>query len=147
LLVVDWLSRGYFTECLKAGMRVFGYNTKLHAKTCTIDSEWSTSGTANPDRLSSVGNYEINVEVYSKKLAQQLEELSKCDTSNSLDSAQESIDRPNIQLWFLDMRKVRAILEKNPLRTDDTFMQYFINQWCGFIKSTRKDKCRNVYLG
>ena len=59
-MVVDWLARGNFTDCLKAGMRVFGYRHMLHAKTCTIDGQWSTVGTANLDRLSSVGNYEIN---------------------------------------------------------------------------------------
>ena len=51
-------------------MRVFGYHHMLHAKTCTIDGQWSTIGTANLDRLSSVGNYEVNAEVYSEKLAQ-----------------------------------------------------------------------------
>jgi len=84
-VIVDWLTRGHFEECLKAGIRIFGYRDMLHAKTCTIDGEWSTIGTANLDRLSSVGNYEINVEVYSKKLANQMEELFKYDTSNSFE--------------------------------------------------------------
>lgn len=84
-VVVDWLTRGYFDECLKADIRVFGYRNMLHAKTCTIDGEWSTIGTANLDRLSSVGNYEINVEVYSKELAHQMEVLFKCDVSNSFE--------------------------------------------------------------
>ena len=55
----------------------------LHAKTCTIDGQWSTVGTANLDRLSSVGNYEINAEIYSQALAQQMEALFKCDTTNA----------------------------------------------------------------
>lgn len=84
-VVVDWLTRGYFTECLKAQVRIFGYRHMLHAKTCTIDSQWSTIGTANLDRLSSIGNYEINVEVYSKKLAHQMEELFKCDKTNTFE--------------------------------------------------------------
>ena len=82
-VVVDWLARGYFTECLQAGIRVFGYRNMLHAKTCTIDGAWSTIGTANLDRLSSVGNYEINAEVYSEALAQQMEELFKTDSTNA----------------------------------------------------------------
>jgi cardiolipin synthase len=82
-VVVDWLARGYFTDCLKAGIRVFGYRHMLHAKTCTIDGQWSSIGTANLDRLSSVGNYEVNVEVYSEVLAQQMEELFKCDITNA----------------------------------------------------------------
>lgn len=82
-VVVDWLTRGYFTVCLKAGIRVYGYKHMLHAKTCTIDGQWSTIGTANLDRLSSVGNYEINVEVYSEALARQMEELFMCDLRNT----------------------------------------------------------------
>ena len=45
----------------------------IHAKTCTVDGIWSTIGTANLDRLSAVGNYEINVEIYSQELAQSME--------------------------------------------------------------------------
>jgi cardiolipin synthase A/B len=82
-VVVDWLTRGYFTECLKAGIRVFAYCHMLHAKTCTIDGQWSTIGTANLDRLSSVGNYEINAEIYSEALARQMEELFNCDVGNA----------------------------------------------------------------
>src|SRR6266849_3253181 len=84
-IIVDWLTRGFLTECLKAGIRVFGYRHMLHAKTCTIDGQWSTIGTANLDRLSSVGNYEINAEVYSEKLAQQMEELFERDSSNAFE--------------------------------------------------------------
>ena len=84
-IVVDWLTRGYFTECLRAGIRVFGYSSMLHAKTCTIDGQWSTIGTANLDRLSSVGNYEINAEVYSEELARQMEDLFCSDVTNAVE--------------------------------------------------------------
>ncbi|HVB23228.1 MAG TPA: phospholipase D-like domain-containing protein [Ktedonobacteraceae bacterium] len=83
--IVDWITHGYFTSCLEAGIRVYGYNNMLHAKTCTIDSQWSTIGTANLDRLSSVGNYEINVEIYSKAVARQMEDLFNCDTTNAFE--------------------------------------------------------------
>ena len=111
-VVVDWLTRGHFSECLKAGIRVFGYHNMLHAKTCTIDGEWSTIGTANLDRLSSVGNYEINVEVYSKKLAHQMEELFECDKSNSFELTLEQwLKRP----WYANLSEkilspLRALL-------------------------------------
>ena len=71
----DWVARGYFTDCLRAGIRIFAYKAMMHAKTCTIDGQWSTIGTANLDRLSSVGNYELNVEIYSAELARQMEIL------------------------------------------------------------------------
>jgi cardiolipin synthase A/B len=96
-VVVDWLARGYFTACLQAGIRVFGYRHMLHAKTCTIDGQWSTIGTANLDRLSILGNYEINAEVYSEALAEQMEELFACDTSNAFELTREQwMSRP----WY-----------------------------------------------
>ncbi len=96
--VVDWITHGYFTSCLKSGIRVYGYNNMLHAKTCTIDGQWSTIGTANLDRLSAVGNYEINVEVYSNALAKQMEELFKCDTTNAFELTMEKwANRP----WYV----------------------------------------------
>lgn len=85
-IVVEWLARGYFTRCLKAGICVFGYqHTMLHAKTCTIDGQWSTVGTANLDRLSSIGNYEINVEVYNQAFARQMEQIFECDTADAVE--------------------------------------------------------------
>jgi cardiolipin synthase len=96
-VIIDWLTRGFFVECLNAGIHIFGYRYMLHAKTCTIDGEWSTIGTANLDRLSSVGNYEINVEIYSKKLANQMEELFKCDRTNSFElTIEQWLKRP----WY-----------------------------------------------
>ena len=63
-IVADWISRGYFSQLLDAGVRIFRFrDAMVHAKTSTIDSTWSTIGTANVDRLSLQGNYEINVEV------------------------------------------------------------------------------------
>ncbi len=81
-IVADWLARGYFTECLEGGIRVFGYTyAMLHAKTCTVDGQWVTLGTANLDRLSSIGNFEINVEIYSAQLARQMQDLFYSDTA------------------------------------------------------------------
>ena len=96
-LVVDWLARGYFTQCLMAGIKVFGYRHMLHAKTCTIDGQWSTIGTANLDRLSAVGNYEINVEVYNESLAHQMEQIFLSDTTDAIAlKLDEWLDRP----WY-----------------------------------------------
>lgn len=82
-ILVDWLARGFFSECLQAGIRIFGYHTMLHAKTATIDGIWSTIGTANLDRLSSVGNYELNIEIYSSELARQMEDLFQGDLTHA----------------------------------------------------------------
>ena len=69
-IVADWISRGYFSQLLDAGVRIFRFrDAMVHAKTSTIDGTWSTVGTANVDRLSLQGNYEINVEVIDEALA------------------------------------------------------------------------------
>jgi cardiolipin synthase len=84
--VVDWISRGYFSQLLDAGVRIFRYRESMvHAKTATIDGSWSTVGTANIDRLSLTGNYEINVEVIDEGFAEALEEVFRTDESNSLE--------------------------------------------------------------
>jgi cardiolipin synthase len=85
-IVADWLSRGYYSQLLEAGVRIFRFrDAMVHAKTSTVDGTWSTIGTANVDRLSLQGNYEINVEVIDEALAKALEEIYAVDESNSLE--------------------------------------------------------------
>lgn len=83
-IVADWLARGYYTQCLAAGIRLFLYqNAMVHAKTATIDGIWSTIGTANLDRLSMLGNFEINVEIHNETLARQMEQIFLYDCANA----------------------------------------------------------------
>ncbi len=89
-VVTDWIAHSYFTECLQGGIRIFGYRyTMLHAKTCTIDEQWSTVGTCNLDRLSLVGNYEINLAVYSTAFAQHMSALFTEDTTERFELTME----------------------------------------------------------
>ena len=82
-ILTDWVSHSYYAECLEAGIHLLRYEpAMLHAKTCTIDGQWSTVGTANLDRLSSIGNYELNIEIYSTNFAQQMELLFACDATS-----------------------------------------------------------------
>ncbi|MBA2443693.1 MAG: phosphatidylserine/phosphatidylglycerophosphate/cardiolipin synthase family protein [Rubrobacter sp.] len=90
-VTADWLSRRHFHELLEAGVRVFGYeNIMMHSKTATIDGVWSTVGTANIDRLSLLGNYEINLEIYSERLAGQMERVFELDKTNAREITLES---------------------------------------------------------
>ena len=57
----------------------------IHAKTCTADGCITTIGTANLDRLSSVGNYEINVAIFNKDLAQEMERIFAADKTNAFE--------------------------------------------------------------
>jgi cardiolipin synthase len=82
-IVADWLARGFYTTLLAGGIKLLLYqNAMVHAKTATIDGRWSTIGTANLDRLSLAGNYEINVEFFDDALAQQMEEIFAKDSTN-----------------------------------------------------------------
>jgi cardiolipin synthase A/B len=83
-IVADWLSRGYYGQLLGGGVRLFLYRgAMVHAKTATIDGQWSTIGTANIDRVSLLGNYEINLEVFNPDVARQMEDIFRVDSSNT----------------------------------------------------------------
>ncbi|EFQ82417.1 phospholipase D domain protein [Aeromicrobium marinum DSM 15272] len=80
-VVADWLSRGFYGSLLAGGVRILLYQDwMVHAKTATIDGRWSTVGTANIDRLSLTGNYEINLEIIDPGLAAHLEAVFDNDT-------------------------------------------------------------------
>ena len=98
-VVANWITHSYFTDCLQGGIRIFGYQyTMLHAKTCTIDGQWSTVGTCNLDRLSLVGNYEINVAVYSAAFASQMSALFEKDTAEKFELTMEQWER---RPWYI----------------------------------------------
>ena len=82
-VVADWLSRGYYSELLEAGVEIWRFQgAMVHAKTATIDGAWSTVGTANIDRLSMTGNYEINVEFIDEAMAVEMERIFDTDLRN-----------------------------------------------------------------
>lgn len=82
-IVADWLARSQYTRLLEAGVKLFLYQgAMIHSKTATIDGVWTTIGTANLDRLSLVGNYELNLEVTNQALAAVMEEVFATDLTN-----------------------------------------------------------------
>ena len=109
-IVADWLSRGFYATFLRRGVRLFLYtDAMVHAKTATADGQWSTIGTANLDRLSLTGNYEINAEVLDADLAREMEGIFLMDASNCVELT--------LQQWqsrSLAMKLSEAIL--SPLR-------------------------------
>ncbi len=106
----DWLARGFFDQCLRNGIRIFGYkDAMIHAKTATIDGIWSTIGTANLDRLSLVGNYEINVEIIDAAFATLMQQIFLDDTANAFELTLAEWER---RPWYARMSE--AIL--SPLR-------------------------------
>ena len=89
-VVADWLSRGFYSELLRAGVRLFLYQgAMVHSKTATIDGAWSTIGTANLDRLSLWGNYEVNLEVTDRAVAHHMELVFATDEANTVELTEE----------------------------------------------------------
>ena len=100
-IVADWLSRGFYTQLLRGGVRLFLYQgAMVHAKTATIDGQWSTIGTANLDRLSLTGNYEINMEVFNVDVARQMEEIFALDSSNTVELTLPAWSRRHAMVKF-----------------------------------------------
>lgn len=100
-IVADWLSRGFYGQLLRAGVRLFLYQgAMVHAKTATIDGQWSTIGTANLDRLSLSGNYEINMEVVNVDVARQMEEIFSLDSSNTVELTLPAWSRRHAMVKF-----------------------------------------------
>ncbi|MBR5950662.1 MAG: phosphatidylserine/phosphatidylglycerophosphate/cardiolipin synthase family protein, partial [Actinomycetaceae bacterium] len=83
-IYVDWASRPHYKYLLDAGVRIFLFEEAMvHAKTMTVDGKWSTVGTANIDRLSLRGNFEVNLEIYNDDFASAMEEIFEVDMGNS----------------------------------------------------------------
>lgn len=82
-VIADWLSRGFYRQLLDSGVRLFLYrDAMVHAKTATVDGQWSTLGTANLDRLSLTGNHEINIEILDPDVAEEMQRIFALDLTN-----------------------------------------------------------------
>ena len=92
--------RSYYESLLRAGVEIYEYQHGLmHAKTLTIDSQWSLVGTANFDTRSLFLNFEVGVAVYDEGIATQLEEQFERDVARSNRIAlDEWLERPERQV-------------------------------------------------
>lgn len=79
-VLADVVAQSYYERLLEGGVRLFLYHdVMVHAKTMTVDGRWATIGTANIDRLSLQGNYEINLEVVDNEQAEHMEQIFRVD--------------------------------------------------------------------
>ena len=102
-VVADWLSRGFYGELLEAGVEIWRYQgAMVHAKTATIDGGWSTVGTANVDRLSMTGNYEINVEFIDDGFAEEMERIFATDLRNAQQLTREVWEARGVHRKFTE---------------------------------------------
>lgn len=101
---VDYLNKMTTNDLLKAGIKVYEYDTKNpnfpdhdhitdhfnHGKVMTVDGLWTTIGTANADNRSMAMSQEINLMVVSKPFAQEVEErIFKHDINTKARPAQQ----------------------------------------------------------
>ena len=111
-VTADWLARRHFHELLSAGVRIFRYkHIMIHSKTATVDGVWSTVGTANIDRYSMLGNYEINLEVYDERLADQMERMFALDRTNTKELTLEEWESRPLRAKLVE----RALASLSPL--------------------------------
>ncbi|HET7271645.1 MAG TPA: phospholipase D-like domain-containing protein [Rubrobacter sp.] len=111
-VTADWLARRHFYDLLAAGVRIFLYeHIMIHSKTATIDGLWSTIGSANIDRYSLLGNYELNIEVYSHSLATQMERMFETDRSNAEELTLEEWERRPLHAKVIE----RTLASLSPL--------------------------------
>jgi cardiolipin synthase A/B len=94
--------RSYYESLLRAGVEIYEYQHGLmHAKTLSIDGQWSLVGTANFDTRSLFLNFEVGVAIYGEQIATQLEEQFERDVAHANRiSLEEWLDRPESRvLW------------------------------------------------
>ena len=90
--ILQLASHSYLTSMLKAGIKIYFYqNGFLHAKSITIDNEFSTIGSTNLDFRSFDHNFEINAFMYSKELTTQMKNIFLDD--------QKKCRRITLNLW------------------------------------------------
>jgi len=75
-ILADWVARPFYGDLLGEGIEIWLYqHAMVHSKTMTVDGIWSTVGTANIDRLSLQGNFEVNMQFFSPELADRMEQI------------------------------------------------------------------------
>src|SRR5699024_6395837 len=76
------------------------------------DGAWTTIGTANIDRLSLTGNYEINVEIYDDDLAREMERIFARDLDSCRQLTLAEWQRRHVVARFSEavLRPMRPLL-------------------------------------
>jgi len=101
---VDIASGSYFTLALKSGVKIYRYQTSIfHVKTCVVDDEWATVGSANLDNVSLFFNYEANLVSRTKPFIKELKGHFMKDVESSRELHYDTwITRP-LALKFLEL--------------------------------------------
>ena len=77
-------NRGYYTECLKAGVRIFERGGSfIHSKTFTADDTIAVIGSSNLDERSFRLNYEVDTVIYDEETALRMRESFEKDQADA----------------------------------------------------------------
>lgn len=83
-ILADWVARPYYGKLLKEGVEIWLYqHAMIHSKTVTADGYRSIVGTANFDRLSLMGNYEVTMQIDSPEFASTMETIFANDLTTA----------------------------------------------------------------
>jgi cardiolipin synthase len=83
--LVRQASRGRFGRLLQAGVEIHEYRAALlHSKTMVVDGVWATVGSTNLDNRSLALNDELNLIVYSPRVARRLEQVFREDLAHAV---------------------------------------------------------------
>lgn len=83
-ILADWVARPFFGRLLEAGVEIWLYqDAMIHAKTVIADGFRSIVGTANIDRLSLMGNFEVTVQIDSHEFGAQMQRVFEEDLKSS----------------------------------------------------------------
>ena len=81
--IVDIASHTYFHQLLEKGIEIYQYPEMIHAKTATIDSDWSMLGTLNLDNVSLRYNFECAIISTSPSFNEDINTIFTNDLSKS----------------------------------------------------------------
>ncbi|HET7320907.1 MAG TPA: phospholipase D-like domain-containing protein [Longimicrobiaceae bacterium] len=84
--LVGGFSRAGYRPLLEAGVRLFEWEgPMIHAKTAVADSVWTRVGSSNLNLASLLGNWELDVAILDREVAQEMEELFLRDMQSSVE--------------------------------------------------------------
>lgn len=94
--VVRNVTRLGYRDILRSGMRIFEWEgPMIHAKTMVADSRWVRVGTSNINLSSLVGNYELDVVIEDKALAEAMEMQFRKDCALSVEVIRQERKGPD----------------------------------------------------
>ena len=97
-------SRRHYGRMLLGGIQIFEYSPALlHSKTMVVDGIWATIGSTNFDNRSFALNEELNLAVYDKSVAQNLEKIFSEDLKHSRRITYEEWDARGIKEKILEL--------------------------------------------